>query len=194
MLCLYQLEIRKKKKISRFEEVEEEEPSKGQKRARESDVSDAITKNTKKNKKLKADGGKSVETDVKEGEKKEKQDDKKDDDKKAEDKDGKKEKKKDKKEKKKAGDTPSEKSTPAKKKIAGGVVIEDAVVGTGPMAKKGNTVRMRYVGKLTNGKEFDKNTSGKPVRSAIEPLPRLLNDSSSSSLSPSGRVKSSKVQ
>lgn len=84
-------------------------------------------------------------------------------------KDGKKEKKKDKKgkEKKKVTDTTGEKPTPAKKTIAGGIVVEDGVVGTGPMAKKGNTVRMRYVGKLTNGKEFDKNTSGKPVCNQI---------------------------
>lgn len=69
-------------------------------------------------------------------------------------------KKKDKKEKNKAV---VEKSTPAKKTTAGGVTVEDAKVGTGPMAKKGDTVRLRYIGKLTDGKEFDKNTSGKPV-------------------------------
>ncbi|KAF8806445.1 hypothetical protein BYT27DRAFT_7167745 [Phlegmacium glaucopus] len=141
---------------SRFEEVEEKEPSKGQKRARESDVTDTITKSKdKKTKKLKAEDGKPVvvESDaVKEDEKKTEA---------GKEKDGKKEKKT-KKEKKKDSDTSGEKPTPAKKTIAGGVVIEDAVVGTGPMAKKGNTVRMRYVGKLTNGKEFDKNTSGKP--------------------------------
>ena len=72
-------------------------------------------------------------------------------------------KKKNKKERKNAGDTTGEKPTSAKTTTAGGVIIEDAVVGTGPMAKKGNTVRMRYIGKLKNGKEFDKNTSGKPV-------------------------------
>ena len=106
---------------------------------------------------MKAEQGKAVavETDAKEGEKKEEG---------AKEEGGKKEhKKKDKKEKKKAGDTPGEKSTPAKQTIAGGIIIEDAKVGTGPMAKKGNTVRMRYVGKLTDGSEFDKNTSGKPV-------------------------------
>ena len=76
---------------------------------------------------------------------------------------GKKEKKKDKKEKKKAANTEGEKSTPSKQTTAGGVIIEDAKIGTGPMAKKGNTVQMRYIGKLTNGKEFDKNVKGKPV-------------------------------
>ncbi|KAF7361795.1 Peptidylprolyl isomerase [Mycena venus] len=35
-------------------------------------------------------------------------------------------------------------------------------VGTGPAAKKGNTVSMRYIGKLQNGKIFDSNTKGKP--------------------------------
>ena len=141
---------------SRFEEVQEEESSKAQKRARESDVADTSTKSDKKSKKLKAADGKPVvvETDaIKEGEKKVEAE---------KEKDGQKDKKKNKKEKNKV-DTLGEKSTPAKKTIAGGIVIEDAVVGTGPMAKKGNTVRVRYVGKLTNGKEFDKNTSGKPV-------------------------------
>jgi len=141
---------------SRFEEVEEEEPNKAQKRARESDAADIVTKSNKKNKKLKAGDGKPIVLDVDiaiKGEEKKPE---------AEEKDGKKEKKKDKKEKKKVGDTPGDKPTWATKTIAGGLVIEDAVVGTGPMAKKGNTVRMRYVGKLTNGKEFDKNTTGKP--------------------------------
>jgi len=142
------------KKISRFEEVEEKEPSKTQKRARESDT---LPKSNKKTKKLKAEDGKPVAVESDAVNEKKAEADK--------EKDGKKEKKKDKKEKKKISDTPGEKPTPAKKTIAGGVVIEDAVVGTGPMAKKGNTVRMRYVGKLTNGKEFDKNTGGKPVRS-----------------------------
>ncbi len=40
---------------------------------------------------------------------------------------------------------------------------EDVVVGTGPEAKAGDTVRMHYRGTLTNGKEFDKNEgSDKP--------------------------------
>lgn len=134
--------------------------NKAQKRPRESDAIDTTAKSNKKTKKLKAEDGKpiTVETDAI------KEDTVKGDEKaEAKEKDKKIGKKKDKKEKKKVGDTPGEKSTPAKKTIAGGIVIEDAVVGTGPMAKKGNTVGMRYIGKLTNGKEFDKNTSGKPV-------------------------------
>jgi len=41
-------------------------------------------------------------------------------------------------------------------------VIEDKKAGTGPTAKFGNRVSMRYVGKLENGTVFDANTKGKP--------------------------------
>ncbi|KAG6876247.1 hypothetical protein C0992_000373 [Termitomyces sp. T32_za158] len=67
--------------------------------------------------------------------------------------------------------TPKEKETKetqekskavVEKEITGGIKTLDAKVGSGPMAKKGNTVRVRYIGKLTNGKVFDKNTKGKP--------------------------------
>lgn len=113
---------------------------------------------------MKAEDGKpiAVETDKKKkgGEKEEGKEEAKEEGK---EEGGKKEKKKDKKEKKKAADVEGEKPTLDKRTTAGGVIIEDATVGTGPMAKKGNTVRMRYIGKLTDGKEFDKNTSGKPV-------------------------------
>lgn len=51
---------------------------------------------------------------------------------------------------------------PKAKTIAGGVVIEDKSSGSGPVAKKGQKVGVRYIGKLKNGKVFDKNTSGKP--------------------------------
>ena len=112
---------------------------------------------------MKAEDGKpiAVETDKKKkgGEKEEGKEEAKEE---GREEGGKKEKKKDKKEKKKTGNAPEE-STTVKQTTAGGVIIEDATVGTGPMAKKGNTVRMRYIGKLTDGKEFDKNTSGKPV-------------------------------
>ncbi|KAF7790416.1 hypothetical protein EIP86_001371 [Pleurotus ostreatoroseus] len=46
--------------------------------------------------------------------------------------------------------------------LAGGVKVLDHKIGSGPEAKKGDTVAMRYVGKLTNGKVFDSNTKGKP--------------------------------
>jgi len=43
-----------------------------------------------------------------------------------------------------------------------GLIIEDKKVGSGPQAKAGNRVGMRYVGRLMNGKMFDSNTKGKP--------------------------------
>lgn len=48
------------------------------------------------------------------------------------------------------------------KTLAGGLVIEDRTIGKGQTAKSGNKVGVRYIGKLKNGKVFDKNTSGKP--------------------------------
>ena len=51
-----------------------------------------------------------------------------------------------------------------KKTLSNGVVVEDAKAGTGPMAKNGSKLAVRYIGKLTNGKVFDKNTKGKPFR------------------------------
>ncbi|KIK09163.1 hypothetical protein K443DRAFT_671656 [Laccaria amethystina LaAM-08-1] len=125
---------------SRFEEVKEEEATKPQKRPRESDAVDVevpkLSKAEKKNKKQKAEGGVAVPTGEESNEKKE-------------------EKKKEKKEKK-VGDEPKTKELP------GGIKIKDSKVGTGPQAKKGNTVLMRYIGKLQNGKIFDKNVKGKP--------------------------------
>ena len=47
-------------------------------------------------------------------------------------------------------------------KLPSGLVIEDKKTGTGPMAKPGNRVSMRYVGKLQNGSVFDSNTKGRP--------------------------------
>ncbi|KAF9565519.1 hypothetical protein CPC08DRAFT_815290 [Agrocybe pediades] len=136
---------------SRFEEVNDEAPAKAAKRARESDAAEgkADAESTKKSKKQKAEGGKAVP--AAEAPKAEKADKKKKE-KKSEGED-----KKEKSEEKKA-----DPKVGVKKTIAGGVVIQDATIGKGPMAKKGNTVSMRYVGKLTNGKIFDKNVSGKP--------------------------------
>ncbi|KAK6466010.1 hypothetical protein DFJ63DRAFT_311087 [Scheffersomyces coipomensis] len=48
------------------------------------------------------------------------------------------------------------------KTLLGGVVTEDRKVGKGTTAKGGNKVGIRYIGKLKNGKVFDKNTNGKP--------------------------------
>lgn len=43
-----------------------------------------------------------------------------------------------------------------------GVSVDERKVGTGPAAKKGSKLEMRYIGKLDNGKQFDANKSGKP--------------------------------
>ena len=41
-------------------------------------------------------------------------------------------------------------------KVVQGVTIDDRKLGTGPAAKKGQTVSMRYIGKLqSNGLQFD---------------------------------------
>lgn len=47
-------------------------------------------------------------------------------------------------------------------KDVGGVSVDDRKIGSGPAAKKGSRVEMRYIGKLDNGKVFDSNKSGKP--------------------------------
>ena len=67
----------------------------------------------------------------------------------------KKEKRKEKKEKKK-----EEKAT---LELEGGVKIKDVRAGSGPGAQKGQSVKMRYIGKLADGKVFDSNTKDKPV-------------------------------
>jgi FK506-binding nuclear protein len=48
--------------------------------------------------------------------------------------------------------------------LPNGLKIQDAKLGEGPQAKKGAKVSMRYIGKLLDGKVFDSNTKGKPVR------------------------------
>lgn len=48
-------------------------------------------------------------------------------------------------------------------KTVQGVTIDDKKLGTGPAAKKGNRIGMRYIGKLQkDGKVFDSNKKGKP--------------------------------
>ncbi|KAF5393240.1 hypothetical protein D9757_000685 [Collybiopsis confluens] len=48
------------------------------------------------------------------------------------------------------------------KELPSGLKIAEAKIGSGPVAKKGQTIGMRYIGKLANGKLFDSNTKGKP--------------------------------
>lgn len=43
-----------------------------------------------------------------------------------------------------------------------GVTLDDKKLGKGVAAKSGNTVAMRYIGKLEDGKVFDSNKKGKP--------------------------------
>lgn len=58
--------------------------------------------------------------------------------------------------------------------LPSGLVIDDGKVGEGKEAKKGSTVSVRYIGKLTNGTTFDSNTKGKPVSCPIRVAMRLL--------------------
>ncbi len=51
----------------------------------------------------------------------------------------------------------------ATRELAGGVKVQDHKVGSGPQAKNRDTVCMRYVGKLQNGKVFDSNIKGNAV-------------------------------
>ncbi|KAH7913915.1 hypothetical protein BJ138DRAFT_1171012 [Hygrophoropsis aurantiaca] len=138
----------------RFEEVDDVPEPKSLKRSHEAVESEAkLTKSQQKklNKKLKAASGEAVATGV-------------EDKAPAEDKpaqEEKKEKKADKKEKKEKKEKKAEDAS-ASKVLAGGVKIKDVKVGTGKAAKNGDRVGMRYIGKLTDGKVFDKNTTGKP--------------------------------
>lgn len=119
-----------------------DEPPKNLKRARDADAEKpAPTSKAEKKKKQKGEDGKPV---VVSEEKKEKEKERKD--------------------KAEAEAAPAKTSKAVEKEIAGGIKILDSKIGTGPMAKKGNTVRMRYIGKLQNGKVFDQNVKGKPVR------------------------------
>lgn len=43
-----------------------------------------------------------------------------------------------------------------------GVTVDDKKEGKGRPAKNGDKIEMRYIGKLTNGKQFDANKKGKP--------------------------------
>ncbi|KAF9230522.1 hypothetical protein BU15DRAFT_83524 [Melanogaster broomeanus] len=156
--------------VDRFEEVEDEEetkeaPPKNLKRPREDvvDIEEAgekLSKSQRKKlaKKLKGEDGKAVPAPAEEKPAEDKEETK------AEDKKDK--KKKEKKEKAEQQEGEKKGKSPEKsgdtRTLEGGVKIRDAKVGTGKMAKKGDKVDMRYIGKLTDGKIFDKNTKGKP--------------------------------
>ncbi|GKU05296.1 unnamed protein product [Fusarium langsethiae] len=47
-------------------------------------------------------------------------------------------------------------------KVVQGVTIDDRTIGNGRTVKSGDTVGVRYIGKLQNGKQFDANKKGKP--------------------------------
>lgn len=75
-------------------------------------------------------------------------------------------KKADKKEDKKAEkkvEKKEEKKPSGPRKI-GNLTIEDKKIGEGAVAKNGNKVKVRYIGKLTNGKQFDACVKGKPFQ------------------------------
>jgi len=61
------------------------------------------------------------------------------------------------------GPTPSKNAPPTKgPRNVNGVMVDDKKAGTGPAAKKGDRVGLRYIGKLKDNKVFDSNKSGKP--------------------------------
>ncbi|KAI0829737.1 hypothetical protein BC628DRAFT_1512543 [Trametes gibbosa] len=134
----------------RFEEIHEEETKStskadSKKRPRESDAMETEEQEgkpsksqQKKQKKLKAENGEAVPATSE----------------KVEEKKGKQDKKKSEKEKPKA----------EAKILQGGLKVVDHKTGTGPQAKAGDMVSMRYIGKLENGKVFDQNTKGKPFK------------------------------
>ncbi|XP_044724812.1 FKBP-type peptidyl-prolyl cis-trans isomerase domain-containing protein [Hirsutella rhossiliensis] len=47
-------------------------------------------------------------------------------------------------------------------KIIQGVTVDDRTIGSGRKVKNGDTVGVRYIGKLANGQQFDSNKKGKP--------------------------------
>lgn len=47
-------------------------------------------------------------------------------------------------------------------KVVQGVTLDDRKIGSGRVVKNGDSVGVRYIGKLANGKQFDANKKGKP--------------------------------
>ncbi|KAI1653638.1 hypothetical protein F4813DRAFT_374036 [Daldinia decipiens] len=60
------------------------------------------------------------------------------------------------------GSTAAEKGATPGVKVVQGVTVDDRKIGSGRVAKKGNKVEVRYIGKLLDGKVFDANKKGKP--------------------------------
>jgi FK506-binding nuclear protein len=71
-----------------------------------------------------------------------------------------------------------------------GVIIDDRKLGTGPAAKKGNKVEMRYIGKLENGKVFDGKQKPEEAISSTNPTVNLsTNDAGADKSSHKKRTK-----
>ena len=51
-------------------------------------------------------------------------------------------------------------TAPQETLIVGDLVVEDLVVGDGPVAEAGDTVNVHYVGRLQNGTQFDSSYDG----------------------------------
>ncbi|KAI1409778.1 hypothetical protein F5Y13DRAFT_169452 [Hypoxylon sp. FL1857] len=65
------------------------------------------------------------------------------------------------------GSAAAEKGATLGVKTVQGVTIDDRKIGSGRVAKKGNKVEVRYIGKLQDGKVFDANKKGKPFSFSV---------------------------
>ncbi|KAI0890606.1 uncharacterized protein GGS22DRAFT_151359, partial [Annulohypoxylon maeteangense] len=65
------------------------------------------------------------------------------------------------------GSAAAEKGASLGVKVVQGVTVDDRKIGSGRIAKKGNKVEVRYIGKLQNGKVFDANKKGKPFSFSV---------------------------
>ncbi|KAG2172883.1 hypothetical protein INT43_000233 [Umbelopsis isabellina] len=64
--------------------------------------------------------------------------------------------------KKQKAEVSAKPATNSVRNLSNGMIIEELKAGKGEKAKAGKRVSMRYIGKLQNGKVFDKNVSGSP--------------------------------
>ncbi|KAI8961870.1 hypothetical protein F5Y11DRAFT_210516 [Daldinia sp. FL1419] len=65
------------------------------------------------------------------------------------------------------GSAAAEKAATPGVKVVQGVTVDDRKIGSGRVAKKGNKVEVRYIGKLLDGKVFDANKKGKPFSFSV---------------------------